>query len=69
MCFISYAVSTHILSHLGLAPDEHKCAIVKNIKIRSFAENPEKSLNEQLRIVDILDKFDTLTTPSPKASP
>lgn len=36
--------------------------IVKNIKIPvPFAENPEKSLNEQLRIVNILDKFDTLT--------
>ncbi|HBQ8966272.1 TPA: restriction endonuclease subunit S [Klebsiella variicola] len=37
--------------------------IVKNIKIPvPFAENPEKSLNEQLRIVNILDKFDTLTS-------
>ncbi|XEJ71767.1 restriction endonuclease subunit S [Escherichia coli] len=37
--------------------------IVKNIKIPvPFAENPEKSLNEQLRIVNRLDKFDTLTS-------
>lgn len=44
--------------------------IVKNIKIPvPFAENPEKSLNEQLRIVNILDKFDTLTSSITEGSP
>lgn len=37
-------------------------SIIKNFKIPiPFAEDPAKSLAEQARIVDILDKFDTLT--------
>mgnify|MGYP006421034043 FL=1 len=36
--------------------------IVKRLQIPiPFANNPEKSLAEQARIVSILDKFDTLT--------
>jgi len=38
-------------------------AIIKNFEIPiPFANDPEKSLAEQARIVDILDKFSTLTT-------
>lgn len=37
-------------------------SIMKNLKFPvPFADNPEKSLKEQARIVDILDKFDALT--------
>ncbi|MGI2071555.1 restriction endonuclease subunit S [Shewanella baltica] len=37
-------------------------SIIKNFKLPiPYADNPEKSLAEQARIVSILDKFDTLT--------
>jgi type I restriction enzyme S subunit len=51
------------IKSLGTGSQTNINAQIKNIKIPvPFAENPEKSLNEQLRIVNILDKFDTLTS-------
>ena len=51
------------ISKLGQgARGDLNSTIIKNFKLPiPFADNPEKSLAEQARIVAILDKFDALT--------
>lgn len=67
--FIAYAMQTeafHNEKAKHVARGKIKRLLIDGIgKVRlpvPFADNPEKSLGEQARIVAILDKFDTLTT-------
>jgi hypothetical protein len=52
-----------------LGQEEEDVTHMKNFKLPTYADNPEKSLEEQARIVAILDKFDTLTNSILKVSP
>jgi type I restriction enzyme S subunit len=64
--YVFYWVSMNYEEIKGLgqgARGDLNSGIIKGFKIPiPFADNPEKSLAEQTRIVNILDKFDTLTT-------